>query len=250
MTVTSKPTGAPGTSTRDRLLRAAERLFAENGIGPTSTRAILREAEQRNESALQYHFGGRKGLVQALYAERGAQVNEERQLMFEEIEHEGNPSLRALCEVALMPPVRIARRDPEFATFLKIVGELVFTPNAELREGRANNDLDTVERVSRLLISKLDLPETLIARRLEMMDRMAALFLAQRARAGKSFDGAESELFFETTLDAMVALLSGPVSSETARSLKAVSRQKKSRSKKKVRAKGKSPRVGSTKSSR
>ena len=243
MTSTSKEAGTAAVSTRHRLLRAAERLFAEDGIGPTSTRAILREAEQRNESALQYHFGGREGLVQALYAERGAEVNEERQLMFEELEEKSTHSLRDLCSVALMPPVRIARRDPEFARFLKIVGELVFMPNAKLRAGRVKNDLETVERVSKLLRSKLELPKALVARRLEMMDRMAALFLAQRARAGESFAGAEADLFFETTLDAMVALLCGPISDETERSLAASSRHKRksrSSSKKKAAAKGKS----------
>ena len=95
-------------STRTALLRAGERLFAELGIGPTSTRAILREAGQRNESALQYHFGGREGLVDALYAERGAQVGEERERMLAELDASGDTQdVRRLCAVAVLPPVRI-----------------------------------------------------------------------------------------------------------------------------------------------
>ncbi len=220
MTTTSNTENeSPKASTRTRLLGAAERLFAERGIGATPTRAILREAKQRNESALQYHFGSRSGLVEALYADRGQRVNQERQAMFDELETENSVGLRRLCELALMPPVRIARRDPDFILFLKVVGELVFVPNERLRESRVRNELDTVAKVVRLIRTELDLPKALIARRLELIDRMATLLLAQRARAEEPFEGPEADLFFETTLDAIVEILRGPVSAETEQAL-------------------------------
>jgi AcrR family transcriptional regulator len=219
----SLPGPSSGVSTRTRILRAAERLFADRGIGATSTRAILLEAEQRNESALQYHFGGREGLIQALYSERGSQVNDERQAMFVELEQEEHVDLRQLCAVALLPPVRLARRQPEFIRFLKVVGELVFVASRELRDARLRNELDTVAQVVRRMRSELDLPAPLLQRRFELIDRMAMLLLAQRARSDESFDGPEADLFFANTLDAMVAMLRAPVSPETQRALAALS---------------------------
>lgn len=212
-------------STRTALLRAGERLFAELGIGPTSTRAILREAGQRNESALQYHFGGREGLVDALYAERGAQVGEERERMLAELDASGDTQdVRRLCAVAVLPPVRIARRDPEFAVFLKVVGQLAFLPSDALLDSATRYTGASVAAVAARIRAKLPIPKTLADRRFDLMHRMTALALSQRALSGGSFDGPDADLFFETLLDAMAAVLEGPVSSATERELARSSR--------------------------
>ena len=51
-----------GSDTRDRLLRAAEYLFARSGID-VPIREIHERAGQRNASALHYHFGGRPAVL-------------------------------------------------------------------------------------------------------------------------------------------------------------------------------------------
>jgi hypothetical protein len=50
-------------TTKERLLRTAERLFALRGIDAVSMRSICAEAGQRNNTALQYHFGDKQNLV-------------------------------------------------------------------------------------------------------------------------------------------------------------------------------------------
>ncbi|MGZ4555958.1 MAG: TetR/AcrR family transcriptional regulator, partial [Mycobacteriaceae bacterium] len=55
-----------GTRTRDELLRAAEYLFARQGVGGTRTKQIVERAGQGNDSAVQYHFGSRQGLLEAI----------------------------------------------------------------------------------------------------------------------------------------------------------------------------------------
>jgi AcrR family transcriptional regulator len=59
---------APG-ETREQLLRAGERLFAERGIYQVRLREINALAGQRNSSALHYHFGSRDGLVEAILSQ-------------------------------------------------------------------------------------------------------------------------------------------------------------------------------------
>jgi AcrR family transcriptional regulator len=51
----------PSEVSRDRILKAAERLFAERGYEATSVRAIVAKARV-NQAAINYHFAGKDGL--------------------------------------------------------------------------------------------------------------------------------------------------------------------------------------------
>jgi TetR/AcrR family transcriptional regulator, regulator of cefoperazone and chloramphenicol sensitivity len=51
----------PSEITRERILKAAERLFAEHGYDDTSVRAIVAKARV-NQAAINYHFAGKDGL--------------------------------------------------------------------------------------------------------------------------------------------------------------------------------------------
>lgn len=59
-----------GSETRRHLILAATDLFAERGVDSVATQEILDRAGQRNESAIQYHFGSRAGLVIAVLQPR------------------------------------------------------------------------------------------------------------------------------------------------------------------------------------
>jgi TetR/AcrR family transcriptional regulator, regulator of cefoperazone and chloramphenicol sensitivity len=51
----------PSEVTRERIMKAAERLFAERGYDATSIRAIVAKARV-NQAAINYHFDGKDGL--------------------------------------------------------------------------------------------------------------------------------------------------------------------------------------------
>ena len=51
----------PSDITRERIMKAAERLFAERGYDATSIRAIVAKARV-NQAAINYHFDGKDGL--------------------------------------------------------------------------------------------------------------------------------------------------------------------------------------------
>ncbi|MEZ5289352.1 MAG: CerR family C-terminal domain-containing protein [Vicinamibacterales bacterium] len=59
------PDRAPGERTRARLLEAATRQFAEQGLRRVTVRAICREAHA-NVAAVNYHFGDKLGLYRAV----------------------------------------------------------------------------------------------------------------------------------------------------------------------------------------
>ena len=51
----------PSDITRERIVKAAERLFADHGYEETSVRAMVTKARV-NQAAINYHFGGKEGL--------------------------------------------------------------------------------------------------------------------------------------------------------------------------------------------
>lgn len=69
--------GMPRTSgpeTREKLIRAAEEVFAAQGVDGAQIRDIVTLAGQSNPSAVQYHFGSRAGLLDAVMAGRLART--------------------------------------------------------------------------------------------------------------------------------------------------------------------------------
>jgi AcrR family transcriptional regulator len=52
--------------TRLRLIEAATRGFAEEGVHTASLLEITRQAGQRNRGAVHYHFGSREGMLVAV----------------------------------------------------------------------------------------------------------------------------------------------------------------------------------------
>jgi TetR/AcrR family transcriptional regulator, regulator of cefoperazone and chloramphenicol sensitivity len=66
-----------GTQTRERLLDAAESLFAKHGFAATSVRAITAEVPC-NLAAVNYHFGGKDQLYREMFHRRLGALREQR----------------------------------------------------------------------------------------------------------------------------------------------------------------------------
>jgi len=83
----SAPRSASHTSNgaRDLLLNAAERLFGRNGIAGVSLREVAAAAGQRNNSAVHYYFRDKRGLVDALIADRIGNAERQRQILIDRL---------------------------------------------------------------------------------------------------------------------------------------------------------------------
>ena len=64
---------------------AAEKLVALKGEAGAANRAIISEAGQRHNSAITYHFGTRRALLDAVWQVRSAAVDRYRRPMVEEL---------------------------------------------------------------------------------------------------------------------------------------------------------------------
>lgn len=96
-----------GAATRERLMRAAERLFAERGIDAVSIRDITNEAGA-NSASIHYHFGSKADLVAAILAWRAAEVGARRAAWLERIEATDEPTLREVVEAFVVPTAEMA----------------------------------------------------------------------------------------------------------------------------------------------
>jgi AcrR family transcriptional regulator len=68
-------------STKEQIVCAAERLFARHGIDGVSMREIGTAAGNANKSAVQYHFGSKDQLIQAIFEYRLPRLHERRRLL-------------------------------------------------------------------------------------------------------------------------------------------------------------------------
>jgi len=108
------------STTKERILDATERLFARQGVGATSLRAITAEAGV-NTAAIHYHFGSKQGLLEAVLARRFAPLNQERLKRLEQLEvaaGDGPVPPRGLLEAFLAPVVAMRAELGEHAPLL------------------------------------------------------------------------------------------------------------------------------------
>ena len=91
-------------STKDRILGAAEELFAQFGFAGTSLRQVTSRADV-NIAAVNYHFGSKENLVNEVFRRRMDEMSAQRlaQLKAATQDHPGElePVLAAFVEPAL-----------------------------------------------------------------------------------------------------------------------------------------------------
>ncbi|WP_159982265.1 TetR/AcrR family transcriptional regulator [Novosphingobium sp. 18050] len=92
--------------TKLRIIAAAESLYSQNSIESVSFREIALAAGNKNTNAVQYHFGNRETLVQAIFAWRVWQMEPVRGVALDAAEKAGKPLslptlMRILCEPIL-----------------------------------------------------------------------------------------------------------------------------------------------------
>lgn len=99
----TQPTGRTdrANATREAILSAAERLFAENGVFAVSNRQVSEAAGQGNNAAVGYHFGTKSDLIRAIVRRHNEAVERLCQQMVERVGD--TPALRDWVECLVRP---------------------------------------------------------------------------------------------------------------------------------------------------
>ena len=210
---------ARSEATKNALMRAAEKLVAEGGMENLSIREIVAVAEQKNESALQYHFKNLTGLLDAIHTERSEQVQAKRaESLATALEASSEPSLRQLCLLMVEPTFQLARADVEFHRYVKAFGhELAISDSSPLEivstKGGGGVSGQETGALLRKVLPHLD--EDDYRRRMEAAIRLCSASMHHQAKQKQAFRGQQADLFLHNLVDALVGLLSAPVSPET-----------------------------------
>lgn len=72
------------SATREAILTAAERLFAEHGVYAVSNRQVSEAAGQGNNAAVGYHFGTKADLVRAIARKHSERIERARERLLNE----------------------------------------------------------------------------------------------------------------------------------------------------------------------
>ena len=163
--------------TKDRILDAAELLFAEQGFAGTSLRAIT-SAAGANLAAVNYHFGSKESLIDAVFSRRLKPINRERLEWLDRLEAAGEPSLEQILEAFLAPPLRISQDPVEGESVLHVaqmIGHATSRPDSRIKELLLHQFETILERFTAALAKQLPElePGQLLWRFLFMVGSMA-----------------------------------------------------------------------------
>ena len=126
MTQTVEKAPAPPSS-RERLLDAAETLFADFGFNGVSVRQIVERAGV-NLGAIPYHFGTKENLFKEVLLRRATPLREERQRRLDALSDD--PPLEDVLYALLEPAFRANR---ENQAFRRLLGRASMDPAPEVR---------------------------------------------------------------------------------------------------------------------
>ena len=127
---------ATSLGTKSRILDAAERLFLEHGFEATSLRQLTAAAGV-NLAAVNYHFGSKEELFQAVLTRRLDPMNQERIDLLTKLEREagGKPlSCEKVLFAMLIPALKLARDERRGGkNFLRLLGRAYADPAPFIR---------------------------------------------------------------------------------------------------------------------
>ncbi|MGO4755150.1 TetR/AcrR family transcriptional regulator [Streptomyces sp. 2MCAF27] len=197
---------------KEQLVLAAERLFAEHGLDGTSLRQISAAAGNGNNTAVQYHFGSKARLIQAIFEYRLHDLNRRRDALVAQL---GPRDIRGWLECHVAPVLEQGERAGSH--YLSFVARLQQHGHRDVL-GRLSPELLAPDRRFRERAGALlrHLPEPLRGHRITQ-----TMVFSVHAGSEREQSRARHEhvlpfaVHLRDLLDGLVGFLQSPVSSET-----------------------------------
>ncbi len=140
------------------LILVAEKMIAEKGLNAISEREIAREAGQKNNSAVQYHFGSRAGLISAILDLRMIPLNARRHEMLVAIKPDQAECVEALVAALVMPYVHHLIEHPDEGYYVSLVTQLAQSGQHDqlLFNGPRSSSLQLMSQMIRGCLTELN----------------------------------------------------------------------------------------------
>ena len=153
--------------TKQKILDAAEVLFAAEGLSSTSIRAIVKSADV-NVASVNYHFGSKEELIRQVFSRRIKPVNDERLKKLETLKQKYNKNpipLKELLDAFLEPVFREFKREDR-ESFLNLMGRAHTEISTELKKDILSNFRDVaISFLKELSTSLPNVPKAKLANR-------------------------------------------------------------------------------------
>jgi AcrR family transcriptional regulator len=204
--------------TRQQLIDAATRAFAEDGVHAASLVEITRRAGQRNRGAVHYHFGGRDGLLVAVLEEQAPFLARREGELLAVARQRPASDVGSVIEAIVRPAVELAERGWRGRAYLAVVGELV-----EQDQGALPAEVAAALRhtggyeVFAVLAERLpSMDDALLAERFALTAAFVIGSVARRARAGERVSRPQlsTESFVSNLVSMAAAMLAAPLTNK------------------------------------
>jgi AcrR family transcriptional regulator len=201
------------TDTQAAIISAAEKLMSRNGIQNVSLKEIIRFANQKNATAIQYHFQNKFGLLNAIIKKHSRDIDLQRHALLDLLESNEDSTLRDYVAALVRPLANKLEDNNGGKEFLVIISEAINTPNSEFVRKIGQKSEDSINRWRTLVVPYLN--PTSISR---LHTRFSAIRftyteLARRAESLKTTSN--NKLFVSHLIDLVEAILTTPISKET-----------------------------------
>jgi len=149
---------ATSADTKTRILDAAEQLFMEHGFEATSLRSLT-SAAGVNLAAVNYHFGSKEELFQAVLTRRLDPMNQERIELLERLERgagERPIGVEKILSAMLVPALRLARDEKRGGkNFLRLLGRAYADPAPFIRHFLSAQYVEMITRYKEAFMRSL-----------------------------------------------------------------------------------------------
>jgi AcrR family transcriptional regulator len=206
----------PEHVTRTRILDAAEELFMQHGFEGTSMRQLTARAGV-NLAAVNYHFGSKDALIEAVFRRRLDPMNAARLAALERLEH---PSAESIIRAFIGPSLRLIEDAKGGGrNFIRLLGRTYTEPAKRLRALIGQMYAPTMERYKAALQRELpQMPADELVWRMHFMFGTLAYTLAatdtvQLIAGCKPEDRYDAELLEERLTAFLLAGLMAPLKS-------------------------------------
>ena len=127
----------PQCDTKTRILDGAEHLFAQNGFHNTSLRAITSMAKV-NLASVNYHFGSKDALLQAVIERRLLPLNQIRGDKINDVlaraqKNQKSPTADALLRAFIEPTLEFRNSSAGARDFISLIGRSLSEPDKTVR---------------------------------------------------------------------------------------------------------------------
>ncbi|EGX56838.1 TetR family transcriptional regulator [Streptomyces zinciresistens K42] len=174
--------GEQAGATRELLLTAAERLFAEHGVYAVSNRQVSEAAGQGNNTAVGYHFGTKADLVRAIVRKHATRIEEIRARLVAALADPGD--VRGWVDCLVRPVLEHLAALGAPTWYARFCAQVVADPALHLIMVEEALTSPSLQRIIEGLRRCLpDLPPQVRAERGEMVRHLIVHVAAERERA-------------------------------------------------------------------